>query len=92
MFYFNCVIDVFVGCFFFTMSWLGLWSMIVEFPVHTHLPLDPGQTRRFVRIYWLIIDNSHFEQMVGQIYSTELQLNKANSLDTESPFWTWTCP
>ena len=25
----------------------------------------------------LIIDNFHFEQMVGQIYPTELQLNKA---------------
>ena len=25
--------------------------------------------------------------MVGQIYSTELQLNKANSSDTEAPFW-----
>ena len=24
--------------------------------------------------------------MVGQIYSTELQLNKANSFDTEAPF------
>ena len=24
--------------------------------------------------------------MVGQIYPTELQLNKANSLDTEAPF------
>ena len=26
------------------------------------------------------------EQMVGQIYPTELQLNKANSSDTEAPF------
>ena len=33
----------------------------------------------------LIIDNPYFEQMVGQIYPTELQLNKANS-DTEAPF------
>ena len=31
-------------------------------------------------------DNPYFEQMVGQIYPTELQLNKANSSDTESPF------
>ena len=28
---------------------------------------------------FLNIDNPDFEQMVGQIYSTELQLNKANS-------------
>ena len=34
----------------------------------------------------LNIDNSFFEQMVGQIYPTELQLNKANSSDTEAPF------
>ena len=36
----------------------------------------------------LNIDNSYFEQMVGQIYPTELQLNKTNSSDTEAPFWT----
>ena len=34
----------------------------------------------------LNIDNSYFEQMVGQIYPTKLQLNKANSSDTEAPF------
>ena len=34
----------------------------------------------------LNIDNPYFEQMVGQKYPTELQLNKANSSDTESPF------
>ena len=34
----------------------------------------------------LNIDNPYFEQMVGQIYPTELQLNKANSSDTEAGF------
>ena len=34
----------------------------------------------------LNIDNPYFVQMVGQIYPTELQLNKANSSDTEVPF------
>ena len=34
----------------------------------------------------LNIDNSYFEQMVGQIYPTELQVNKANSSDTQAPF------
>ena len=33
------------------------------------------------------IDNPYFEQMAGQIYPTELQLNKANSSDTEAPFF-----
>ena len=34
----------------------------------------------------LNIDNPYFEQMVGQIYRTELQLNKANSSDTKALF------
>ena len=34
----------------------------------------------------LNIDNPYFEQMVGQIYPTELKLNKANSSNTEAPF------
>ena len=34
----------------------------------------------------LNIDNPYFEQIVGQIYPTELQLNKANSSDTEAVF------
>ena len=36
--------------------------------------------------YLLYIDNLFFEHMVGQIYPTKLQLNKANSSDTEPPF------
>ena len=35
----------------------------------------------------LNIDNPYFKQMVGQIYPTELQLKKANSSDTEAPFF-----
>ena len=31
-------------------------------------------------------DNPYFEQMVGEIYPTLLQLNKANSSVTEAPF------
>ena len=34
----------------------------------------------------LNIDNPYFEQMVSQIYPTELQFNKANFSDTEAPF------
>ena len=33
-----------------------------------------------------IIDNPYFEGMVNQIYPPELQLNKANTTDTEAPF------
>ena len=34
----------------------------------------------------LNIDNIYFDQMVDRIYPTELQLNRANSYDTEAPF------
>ena len=34
----------------------------------------------------LNIDNIYFEHMVDWIYPAELQLNKANSSDTEAPF------
>ena len=34
----------------------------------------------------LNIDNPYFEQMVRQIYPSELQLNKVNPSDTETPF------
>ena len=34
----------------------------------------------------LNIDNIYFDKMVDRIYPTELQLNRANSSDTEVPF------
>ena len=37
----------------------------------------------------LNIDNIYFDQMVDRIYPTELQLNRANSSDTEASFWIW---
>ena len=36
---------------------------------------------------FLNIDNIYFDQVVDRIYPTELQLNRANSSDTEAPFW-----
>ena len=35
----------------------------------------------------LNIDNPYFEGMVNQINPPKLQLNKANTSDTETPFW-----
>ena len=35
----------------------------------------------------LNIDNIDFDRMVDSIYPTELQLNKANSSNTEAPFF-----
>ena len=35
----------------------------------------------------LNFENSYFEGMVNQIYPPELQLNIANTLDTEAPHW-----
>ena len=37
----------------------------------------------------LNIDNIYVDQMVDRIYPTELQLDRANSSDTEAPFWIW---
>ena len=34
----------------------------------------------------LNIDNPYIEQMIGQIYPTDLQLKKVSSSDTEAPF------
>ena len=34
----------------------------------------------------LNIDNTYFDGMINQIYLSKLQLNKANSSDTEAPF------
>ena len=34
----------------------------------------------------LNIDNVYFDTMINQIYPSELQLNKANTSDTESAF------
>ena len=34
----------------------------------------------------LNIDNPYFDRMVSQMYLAELQLNKANTSDTEAPF------
>ena len=36
----------------------------------------------------LNIDIPYFAQMGSQMYPTESQLNKANTSDTEAPFWT----
>ena len=36
--------------------------------------------------YILNINNVHFDNMVSQIYPSELQLNKANTSDTETAF------
>ena len=35
----------------------------------------------------LNIDNIYYEHMVDRIYPAELQLNKANSSDTEAPLF-----
>ena len=44
-----------------------------------------NSTSRYL-VELLYIDNSYFSQKVSQIFPTELQLNKANSSDTEAPF------
>ena len=52
---------------------------------HTDITEAFNSTSRYLDDL-LNIDNPYFEQMVGQIYPTDLQLNKANSSDIEVPF------
>ena len=44
-----------------------------------------NSTSRYLDVL-LNIDNPYFEGMVNQICPSELQLNKANTSDTEAPF------
>ena len=48
--------------------------------------MNRRESMRNTRNELLNIDNPYFEQMVGQIYPTELQLNKANTADRHAPF------
>ena len=61
-------------CFFFVMREIS-WSLS-----HVKIRLT------LLRLSLLNIDNIYFDQMVDRIYPTELQLNRANSSDTEAPF------
>ena len=46
-----------------------------------------NSTSRYPNDFPNIDNDLYFEYMVGQIYPTELQLNNANSFDTEAPFF-----
>ena len=77
----NCiplVADIFLFCyerdFMKSLSWENQSDIIEAF----------NSTSRYFGDL-LNIDNIYFDQMVDRIYPTELQLNKANSSDTEAP-------
>ena len=78
----NCaplVADLFLFCYerdFMKSLWRENQADIIEAFNSTSRYLDD----------LLNIDNIYFDQMVDRIYPTELQLNKANSSDTEAPF------
>ena len=44
-----------------------------------------NSTSRYLEVLWNI-DNLYFEGMIRQIYPAELQLNKANTSDTNTSF------
>ena len=89
---------VMVEWFFLTVPRGCLQFVIVVFPDHTHmlfsmLSLSDNNQTDIIEAFdstsrydLLNIDNPYFEQMVGQMYPTELQLNKTNSSCTEAPF------
>ena len=55
----------------------GYWIWLYQFLIIAYL---------FTLDDLLNIDNPYFEGMVNRIYPPELQLNKANTADTEAPF------
>ena len=73
------VADLFLFCyerdFMKSLSWENQADIIEAF----------NSTSRYLDDL-LNIDNIYFDQMVDRIYPTELQLNRANSSDTEVPF------
>ena len=48
--------------------------------------IDAFKTTSRYMDHILNIDNVYFDNMVSQIYPSELQLNKANTSDTEATF------
>ena len=79
----NCaplVVDLFVFCyerdFMLSLSDNNQTDIIEAF----------NSTSRYLEDL-LNIDNPYFEQMVGQIYPTELHFINANSSNTEAPFF-----
>ena len=66
------------------VSWVRCGTWLYRFLIFAPL-LTFNSTSRYLDDL-LNIDNPNFEQMVGQIYPTEPQLNKTNSSDTEAPF------
>ena len=69
-------------CFFFVLREIS-WSLSRENQADIIEAFN--STSRYLDDL-LNIDNIYFDQMVNRIYSTELQLNRANSSDTEAPF------
>ena len=66
--------------------WEGLWFVIVALPRLFSYFFFFNSTSRYLDDL-LNIDNIYFNQMVDRIYPTELQLHRANSSDTEAPFF-----
>ena len=69
-------------CFFFVMREIS-WSL-------SHVKIRLTLLRLSIQLRYLDdllnIDNIYFDQMMDRTYPKELQLNRANSSDTEAPF------
>ena len=60
------------------------------------IPVSPAPTPRPPSHVWIFgrfsnIKNNYFDGLIRQMYSSELQLNKANSSETETRFWICLC-
>ena len=80
--------------FFFFVFFLSLWERFHEVSLTEESGADIVEAFNSNSRYLddlLNIDNIYFDQMVDRIYPIELQLNRANSSDTEASFWIWIC-
>ena len=83
----NCaplVADLFL--FFMRETSCCLCQTIIKLTLLKLLTPPPDIKMTYLSLIHVLIILFFFEQMVGQIYPTELRLNKANSSDTEAPF------
>ena len=71
----------FFFCFVMSETSCCLFLAILKLILLNHITLPPRNLDCLLNS-----DNSYFQRLTGQIYPTKIQINKANSLDTEAPF------
>ena len=70
----------------FSSVWVTEWPLIGNALRYVFYANQTDVIEAFNSTSRYLDDLPYFEGMVKQIYPTELQLNKANTTDTEAPF------